>query len=63
MFSHSRLFYTKTFEGHCYSENLNGLTKLVVKYILNRGTSLSILYRSHQIHSQLILWFCIGGVI
>ena len=40
-----------------YSETLNGLTKLVVKYILNRGTSLSISYRSHQIHSQLILWF------
>ena len=40
-----------------YSETLNGLTKLDVKYILNRGTSLSISYRSHQIHSQLILWF------
>ena len=40
-----------------YSESLNGLTKLVVKYILNRGTSLSISYRCHQIHSQLILWF------
>ena len=40
-----------------YSETLNGLTKLVVKYILNRGTSLSISYRNHQIHSQLILWF------
>ena len=38
-----------------YSETLNGLTKLVVKYILNRRTSLSISYRSHQIHSQLIL--------
>ena len=38
-----------------YIETLNGLTKLVVKYMLNRGTSLSISYRSHQIHSQLIL--------
>ena len=38
-----------------YSETINGLTKLVVKFILNRGTSLSISYRNHQVHSQLIL--------
>ena len=37
------------------SETPNGLTKRVVKYILHRGTSLSISYRNHQIHSQLIL--------
>ena len=46
-----------------YSENANGLTKLVVKYIPNRGISLSNPYRNHHLHSQLIFDFKICGVI
>ena len=37
-----------------YSENANGLSKLVVKYIPYRGISLSNPYRNHHLHSQLI---------
>ena len=59
---HGRVFVMRYLFHYNYSETLNGLTMLVVKYILNRGTSLSISYRSHQIHSQLIFmvlnWWC-----
>ena len=44
----------RTYAQKNYSENINGLTKLVVKYIPYRGISLSNPYRNHQVHSQLI---------
>ena len=48
----------QTFIAHTgrltYSENANGLSKQVVKYIPYRGISLSNPYRNHHLHSQLI---------